>query len=73
MKKIRVHIKTGYKNSRVVLEGDIYKVFVKSLPKEGKANEELVEVLSEHFHIPKSNIEIKRGLKSRSKIVFIFE
>lgn len=73
MKKIKVYIKTGCKNSRVVLENGVYKVFVKSLPKEGKANKELIEVLSEHFHIPKSNIEIKRGLKSKSKIVVIFE
>ena len=46
-------------------------VKVKSPPKEGRANAELVEVLSCHFGVPKSRITIVRGEGSRNKIIDI--
>ncbi|TGL16261.1 DUF167 domain-containing protein [Leptospira meyeri] len=44
---------------------------LKSPPVDGKANEELIEVLSKHFHIPKKNISILSGFSSKSKLVSI--
>lgn len=44
---------------------------LKSPPVDGKANEELIEALSKHFHVPKKNISILSGLSSKSKLVFI--
>ena len=38
---------------------------------EGRANEALIDVLSEHFGVKRSTIEIVKGLKSRYKIVNI--
>ena len=37
----------------------------------GKANLRLIEMLGEHFGVPKSSIRIVRGLKSKSKVVEI--
>lgn len=45
-----------------------YKVSVKSPAKEGKANEEAIKVLSDYFNIPKSDICLAKGGKSRTKI-----
>jgi len=36
---------------------------------DGRANKRLVEILSDHFKVPRSRISIVRGAKSRDKIV----
>ncbi len=38
---------------------------------DGRANKRLVEILSEHFHVSKSQVTIVRGAKSREKLVDI--
>jgi len=40
-----------------------------SEPKKGKANKELIEKISKHFDVPKSNVRIVSGEKSRKKLV----
>ncbi|XDD56302.1 DUF167 domain-containing protein (plasmid) [Leptospira sp. WS4.C2] len=44
---------------------------LKSPPVDGKANEELILLLSKHFRVPKNNITILSGLLSKSKIVSV--
>jgi uncharacterized protein len=44
-------------------------VAVRASPVDGRANEELVRVLAEHFEIPKSTVTIARGQSGRSKTV----
>lgn len=46
-------------------------VYLKSPPVDGKANQELIELLAEKFEVPKSQIRIKSGLSSRTKLVEI--
>ena len=38
-------------------------------PQKGKANKELIEKISKHFDVPKSNVRIVSGEKSRKKLV----
>ena len=38
-------------------------------PQKGKANKELIEKISKHFDVPKSNVRIISGEKSRKKLV----
>ena len=76
VQKIKVKIKPGSKRSRVIESKDmfddiVYKVSVKSLPKNGEANEEMLEVLGDYFDVPKSHIQIKSGHTSRNKVVLI--
>ena len=40
-------------------------------PVEGKANAALVEFLADHFEVPRRNVRITAGLKSRRKRVVI--
>ena len=47
------------------------KVSVNSKPIENKANLELINIISENFNISKSNVEIKRGSKSRYKQIYL--
>ena len=48
-----------------------YKIKLDAPATGGKANIKLVEVLADYFHVPKSSVNIIRGLKSRNKIMKI--
>lgn len=45
----------------------ILKCFLKSVPEKGKANDELIKILSKKLKIPKDLIEITFGKVSRKK------
>lgn len=49
----------------------VLEVSVSSAPVDGKANEEMLELLSDYFEVAKSAIEITSGRTSRRKIVEI--
>ncbi|MDX2129812.1 MAG: DUF167 domain-containing protein [Chloroherpetonaceae bacterium] len=49
----------------------VWKAALKSPPVDGKANDELIELISEHFHVPKGHISIKKGISGRMKVVEI--
>lgn len=69
--KITVRVKPNSPKQDVKLENNIYTISLISPPIDGKANKELVEVLSEYFNIPKSRVSIVSGHKSKIKIVNI--
>lgn len=52
-------------------EGDLLRVKLAALPVDGAANRALVELLAEFFGVPKKNIKILRGERSRIKEVEI--
>lgn len=69
---IQVRVKPNSK--RLVIEQvatDAFLVRLKSPPVDGKANQELIKVLAEHFGIPKSRIKIKSGHSHQHKLVEI--
>ncbi|MFA6349468.1 MAG: DUF167 domain-containing protein [Candidatus Omnitrophota bacterium] len=72
--RITVKIKP---NSRIEtvekLSDSEFRAKVNAPAKEGRANEALVELLSDYFAVPKSRISIKKGLKSRIKTVEIIK
>lgn len=47
--------------------------YLKAAPIEGKANEELIELMAEHFQVRKSQVRIMRGATSRVKTIEIYE
>lgn len=60
--------------SRVGITGvqeDSLKIRITAPPVEGEANRECVRFLSKILGVPKSQIEILQGLKSRHKVVLI--
>lgn len=52
--------------------GEGLKVKLTSPPVEGRANEELIEILAKKFGISKKDVEIISGKKSKNKIVRLF-
>jgi hypothetical protein len=67
--KITVRVKPNSKQDRVDKTGDNeFVVRVREKALEGRANKAVVDILSDRFNIPKTNIRIIKGLKSRTKI-----
>jgi uncharacterized protein len=70
--KITIRVKTNARKNEVTETGPgTYSVSVTAPPVEGKANEKVVELLSEFFHKPKRCISIVRGEKGKDKIIEI--
>ena len=70
--KIAVKVKPNAKQQKVEeISADNYLIHLKSSPVDGKANRELIKLLSEKFQVRKSQVVIKLGLSSRQKVVEI--
>jgi uncharacterized protein (TIGR00251 family) len=66
--KVRVHTRSSKKE--VVRKSlSEYEVYLHSLPKDNEANIELIELLSKHFNVSKSNVKIIKGEKSKYKVI----
>lgn len=71
MKK-QIKVKPNSKHQSIQEEADgSLTVHLKSPPVDGKANEELIKLLAKNFNVSKSQITIKLGLSSRTKLVEI--
>jgi uncharacterized protein (TIGR00251 family) len=69
---IRVFVTPNAKQPRVVrIREDYLEAWVDERAMGGRANKRLVEILAEHFNIPKSRVSIIRGTKARNKTVQI--
>lgn len=71
---ILVYVQPGSQKNQVIgLYGNDHrlKVKIKSRPVDGAANKELINFFSDYFDVKKSQIEILRGDKSRSKDVAV--
>jgi len=71
-KKLWIHVTTGSKRQRVrksKTESGKLEVKLMSQPVKGKANKELMEVLSNFFGVPQSYIEVIKGQKSKTKLI----
>lgn len=66
---LRVHAKTC--RNCVIEKDGYYELWVSSPAHNNQANIQVVELLSKHFNLAKSNIKIIKGHKSGLKIVTI--
>jgi uncharacterized protein len=70
--KLTIKVKPNSKKNEVKrAEDGTLTIFVMAPPIEGKANEKLIELLSEYLKKPKRCISIVAGFKSKNKIVEI--
>lgn len=70
--KIHITAKPNAKKNEVEkIDETHYKVSIKASPKEGRANEAVIEALHEYFRRPRSSISIVSGLSSRHKVIEI--
>lgn len=70
--KISIKVKPYSKKKELAMIGETeFVAYINKPPSGGKANETLIELISEYFDVPKSAVKIVAGYKSRNKIVEI--
>ena len=70
--KIIIKAKPGAKEDKIErVDESNYIVYVKALPIDGKANAAIVKLLSAHFDVSPSLVEIISGHMARTKVVEI--
>ena len=69
---LELHVQPGASRTEFAgKHGERIKVRVAGRAIEGKANEALIEFLAGHFRVPRRNVRILSGLKSRRKRIEI--
>jgi len=67
-----LHVQPGASRSAFAgRHGERIKVRLAARAVDGKANQALVDFLAQHYKVPKRNVRIESGLKSRRKRVVI--
>ena len=69
--KILITVRTGARQARIEKTDKGYQAYVKEQPIENRANRALIGLLSEYFNVPKSEIAIISGARSKLKIIEI--
>ena len=69
---IQVRVKPSSRSSSLerIIDGT-WHAHVKAAPIDGKANEELIALVADHFHCRKCAVSIKSGASGRMKLVRI--
>ena len=71
---LELHVQPGASRTEFAgKHGERMKVRLQARAVDGKANEALIEFLAQHYKVPKRNVRITAGLKSRQKRVQIDE
>jgi len=70
--KLIIQAKPGAKQSKVTdISTESIGIQIGAPPKDGKANEELVEFLAEVLNVKKRQVSLDKGVTDRSKIVIV--
>jgi hypothetical protein len=66
-----VEIKVYPRSSKekIIESDEILKVYVKKAPDKGKANKDVIKLISKRYKVKKSDIRIIRGKTSRNKLL----
>lgn len=67
--KIVIRVKPNSKTEKIEKSGESLTVYVKEPARENKANLAVINLLAQYFKVPKSQILIVSGLKSKQKVV----
>lgn len=68
---IKLKVIPNARKREIILDGDDLKVKITAVPRDGKANDELIAFLAEIFKVRKSEIKILTGEKDRRKVVSV--
>lgn len=72
--RLQVKVKPNARTSTLVQRPDGgWDATLKSPPVDGKANEELIALVADHFGCRKADVRIKAGAGARSKLVVVEE
>lgn len=72
MKQLLVEVRPNSKQLKIEKITDtVFKIHLTAPAQDGKANRQLIQVLSDHLKVAKSLINIKAGHSAKTKIVII--
>ena len=66
--EIAVRVTPKASRNAVVVEGNLIRVYVTTVPEDGKATAEVHKLLAKAMGIAKSRLELVRGATSREKV-----
>lgn len=67
---LTIYLQPGAKHNEIVgMHGDALKIKLATPPVDGRANKALVRYIATLFEVPLSQITLRRGVKSRHKII----
>lgn len=69
--RLTLYVKPNARTQKIEIEEDYFVVFISSPPDKGKANKEIIKLLSDRLKISSSYVSIVSGQKSRDKIAEI--
>ena len=70
-KNFKVRVTPHAKQNKVVEIDGVLRVYTTTAPEKGRANEAVIELLSEYLDVPKSRIKISKGLAFREKTITV--
>lgn len=74
MKTLQVKVKPNARRSELEPQPDgSWLALLKSPPVDGKANQELLALIAEHFGLRKSQVQIRSGASGRMKLIQLDE
>lgn len=70
--RLTISIKPNAKQTAILrITDDAVHIALNAKPKDGEANKELINFLAKYFKLPKSQVSLVRGKKSRIKTIEI--
>jgi hypothetical protein len=69
--RYNIKVIANSKENKVYKENDFLKIYLKTKPLHGEANQALIGLLADYFNVSKSRIRIIKGEKTRRKIIDI--
>ena len=66
--EIAVRVTPKASRDRILVEDDAIRVYVTTVPEDGKANKAVVKLLSKALGVPKTRLDLIRGATSRDKM-----
>ena len=70
MKTLQIKVKPNARASTLVEQDDgTWLAHVKAVPVDGKANDELLLLISRHFSVRKAQVTIRSGASARMKLI----
>ena len=65
---IAVRVTPKASRDRILVEDDTIRVYVTTVPEDGKANKAVVKLLSKALGVPKTRLDLIRGATTRDKV-----
>jgi uncharacterized protein (TIGR00251 family) len=69
--RLQVRVTPKAAANKIKIDNHLIRIYITAAAEDGKANKEVISLLSKEFKIPKSAFFIIKGLKSRDKIILI--